>query len=553
MVSLASDFEIRVDMGVRRHRSIGSSRTFVGTIGGTLQFNAFGGYPKRQIGFFGGYQHFDGVEHGGEALLGVGVGTSHARGEHFQYEPMLVLRFKGHRVLPLFRFKLVAIRLPPFLSGVPTPPPLDLAIGQVDAGGVPANPRWQGGSGKDVDHICRFSYIQMSGTPLLVFRPECVDNDHPTLVQPISPETAKHGGFTCGVRDAEPVIRGHINWFVVNQTGRLRWGGFAGGLGDHDFDLFMDAPNLVTHGNVKANRHERSLKKDPQRDSLIELEFNGVETIGHFSTRDGGELWDPLINLTNDGLTKPATDSLNARADRLLRDRPAVVTGLLGLDGEHDFHTELHPVVALAADVSHEQHDPDEHAWLVFIRNMGGEGECSEGQLPWVSRDTTRYVLEIPWKRSADAVVVEIDKSRFGFIARRAATLKVEVDTGRSIRLVADLPRPTRTDSTGIVYGTLRLRWLDHGVLIPHDSAASPPAVDMNPEHRRDERGYEPVDAQLPPTQRLCVLPGRRVEEARRDSPQSFPAQAVLRDSQSPAPTIRGPVACNAGEPATAP
>jgi len=61
-----------------------------------------------------------------------------------------------------------------------------------------------------VDRMCRFSYVQTSGTPVLLFRPECADSTFPTLNQPISPGTAKHSGLSCGVKDAEPTIRGHI-------------------------------------------------------------------------------------------------------------------------------------------------------------------------------------------------------------------------------------------------------------------------------------------------------------------------------------------------------
>jgi hypothetical protein len=382
----------------------------------------------------------------------------------------------------------------------------------------------------------------MSSTPLLVYRPECVDSSHPTLNQPPSSEKARHGGLTCGVKDAEPIIRGHVNWLVVSQTGRLRWGGFAGGVGDHDFDLFMEAPHLVTRGNVIANRRERSIKQDPQRDSLIELEFSGVETVGLFSTEYGGELWSPLLALRQVSTGSPEYGWQNRRADSLFRNRPAVVTGLLGLDGEHDFHTELHPVLALAADVSHEMRDRDDHAWLVFIRNMGNEGECSDGQVPWVSRDSTRYVLEIPWKAGADLVQVEIDKSPFGFIARRPTTLRVEVDSLRAVRLAADLPLPTQMDSIGIVYGTLRLRWLENGVPIPHDSGATIPG-DLIPESRR-ERGYEPVNVNgFPLTQRLCITVAR-AQEAHRDHPQSIPPQTMLPDAQTKASVVAYGAVC---------
>jgi len=196
----------------------------------------------------------------------------------------------------------------------------------------------------------------------------------------------------------------------------------------------------VTDGNVRANRKQKELRDDPRRDSLIELEFNGEETTGLFSAQHGGELWSPLIALPQ--LSAESTEYVvqNTRADRLFRDRLGVVTGLLGLDGEHDFHTELHPVLALAVDVSHELPDRYGHAWLVLVRNMGNEGECSAGQVPWVGEiplgTCSRYHgsgVPIPWSSIAA-------RSRFGFIARRTADAESRTRSGAAVRLVADLP-----------------------------------------------------------------------------------------------------------------
>jgi hypothetical protein len=556
LISVASDGEIRLDLGVRRPQSTDSGGPLVGTLAGTLQYNAWGGYPYRQVALFAGYQLFRGAEHGGEILAGVSTATSNARGEHVQYELSFGPRFtSGRRAQAVLRFKIIVLRLPPLLRGVPTPPPLDLRTDSTDAGGVPSNPRWTGARRQDVDRMCRFSYLQLSATPLLLYRPECTSASLPTLNQPTSPRTAKHYGLSCGVKDAEPIIRGHINWIVVNQTGHLRWQGYSGGAtGDHDFDLFLEAPELVTVGNVRANRGEKELRDASNRDSLIELEFNGEETARLFAAPHGGDLWSPLIALPQLAAEDSEYVVQNGRADWLFRDRLAVVTGLLGLDGEHDFHTELHPVLAFGADVSHELPSRYAHAWLVLIRNMGNEGECSAGELPWLTRDSTRYVLEIPWRTGADSVVVDAASSRFGFIARRMPMLKVEVDRARAVRLVAELPRPTLTDSAGIVYGTLGLRWFDHGRPLPHDSGAAHPASIPRP--RRPDRGkhdFEPVDAAaFPGTRRLCFTVAQAAA-VRRDPPASFRPQTVLRDSPTPAPAVLDEGSCSDARSRTAP
>jgi len=552
VMSVASVAEIRLDVGVRRPEFTDSSGSLVGMLAPTLQYNLAGGYPYRQIGLFAGYQRVFGAEHGHEWLAGMSTATSNARGEHVQYELSFGPRYiKGRPTKGVPRFKIIVLRLPPLLRGVPKPPPLIVVAQGVDAGGVPSNVRWNGGPGRNADRMCHFSYVQMSETPVLLYRPECDTTSVATLNQPISPGTAKHWGMSCGVKDAEPIIRGHVNWTVVNQTGRLRWQGYSSGTtGDHDFDLFMEAPNLVTDGNVRANRKQKELRDDPKRDSLIELEFNAEETAGLFSPQHGGELWSPLIALPRLQSDTPEYAAQNARADLLFRDRRAVVTGLLGLDGEHDFHTELHPVLALAVDVSHQVPDRLQHAWLVLVRNMGNEGECSAGQLPWITRDTTRYTLEIPWKTGADSVVVDAARSRFGFIARRNVTLQIKIDRGRAVRLVADLPRPTVTDSVGIVYGTLGMRWFDGGHPMASDSGATAPATMPRP--RQPDRGkhaFEAVNVEaFPRTRRLCFTLAR-AEAVSRDPPRFLRPQTVLRDSPTRAPAVRDEDSCSGSAP----
>jgi hypothetical protein len=547
VMSIASVVEIRLDLGARRPEFTDSSGSLVGMVTPSLQYNLAGGYPYRQIGLFAGYQRVFGGEHGHEWLAGISTATSHARGEHVQYELSFGPRYiRGRPTKGVLRFKIIVLRLPPLRRGVPSPPPLDLQSDSTDAGGVRTNPSWKGARGQDVDRMCRFSYVQTSETPVLLYRPECIDSSVPTLNQPISPRTAKHWGLSCSVKDAEPIIRGHINWAVVNQAGRLRWQGYSSGTtGDHDFDLFMEAPALVTNGNIRANRKQKELQDHPKRDGLIELEFNAEETARLFSPEHGGELWSPLIDLPRLPDDSPVYVAQNARADFLFRDRRAVVTGLLGLDGEHDFHTELHPVLALAVDVSHQVPGRFGHAWLVLVRNMGNEGECSSGQLPWVTRDTTRYTLEIPWQTGADSVVVDAAGSRFGFIARRNVTLQVEIDRPRAVRLVANLPRPTLTDSAGIVYGTLRLRWFDHGRPVPSDLGVAPPSATPRP--RQPDRGkhpFVPVKVEtFPRTRRLCFTLAP-AEPVRRDPLRVFVPQTVLRDSAPPAPAVPDNESC---------
>src|SRR6266498_754005 len=86
VMSVASVGEVRLDLGVRRPEFTDSSGSLAGMLTGTLQYNAWGGYPYRQLGLFAGYQYVFGAERGHEWLAGVSTATSNARGEHVQYE-----------------------------------------------------------------------------------------------------------------------------------------------------------------------------------------------------------------------------------------------------------------------------------------------------------------------------------------------------------------------------------------------------------------------------------------------------------------------------------
>jgi hypothetical protein len=183
------------------------------------------------------------------------------------------------------------------------------------------------------------------------------------------------------------------------------------------------------------------------------------------------------------------------------------------------------------------------------MRNMGNQGECSAGQLPWMTRDSGRYVLEIPWTVGADSVSVVVDRSQFGFIARRMVTLKVEVERGRALRLVADLPKPTLTDSAGIIYGTLRLRWFDHGRSIAADSGPARPARDYRPRREEhDKHRFVPVNPEaFSLTRRLCLMEVPATV-ANRSVPSYLPPQIVLNDSPTDAPAVGDQDSCGGAD-----
>jgi len=173
-------------------------------------------------------------------------------------------------------------------------------------------------------------------------------------------------------------------------------------------------------------------------------------------------------------------------------------------------------------------------------------------QLPWVTADSTRstqYVIEIPWKAGADSVVVDTANSNFGFIARRTVALAVKGDHGRAIRVVADLPRPVLADSAGIVYGTLWLRWFDHGRPLPNEAGVAQVAEQSRVPRearaqKRDRHDFQPVMMEgFSQSRFLCVRLGR-AEAVRRAGPTALRPQTVLRGYPTPAPAVLDDRSC---------
>jgi hypothetical protein len=78
----------------------------------------------------------------------------------------------------------------------------------------------------------------------------------------------------------------------------------------------------------------------------------------------------------------------------------AIVTGLVGLDCEHDCGSELHPVWALAMNV---QPSADDDLWVFFVRNWGNEGFCGTDH-HFVDFPNNRYTFRLPWKSGKKSV-----------------------------------------------------------------------------------------------------------------------------------------------------
>ena len=87
----------------------------------------------------------------------------------------------------------------------------------------------------------------------------------------------------------------------------------------------------------------------------------------------------------------------------------SVLTGMFGVDGEHDLKAELHPLFAFASQLN-AQSNPLDEVWLMFVRNRGDEGFCSSRL--WES-GLEDYVVRLRSRPGATGVEVNQSKTHF--------------------------------------------------------------------------------------------------------------------------------------------
>ena len=203
--------------------------------------------------------------------------------------------------------------------------------------------------------------------------------------------------FICGFSDTE-AFHGHVNWFAVTIAGTVAWD-------EHSTD---DDYNVAVRGPVNGGLLNTS--------NNFHSEFDSDETIDHFNTRwwrdframvDASDVAEfPLAQCEAQpgSCTQDKVASLQrmrmAPKTLLNGSNAAVVTGLFGLDCEHNCKVELHPVYAFAARVGDT--DADE-TWAIFVRNIGDEGFCSCNL--WEAPFTT-YTFRLPWRAGMQSVQI---------------------------------------------------------------------------------------------------------------------------------------------------
>jgi hypothetical protein len=243
--------------------------------------------------------------------------------------------------------------------------------------------------------------------------------DHPTTD---TPDIDGVDWVSCNIEF--PPIPGHVNWWASTYDGSLTWDGHS-----FDDDYNFKLPSHLQFGEVITSG------------GSLGVEFDSDETIDHFQT----PWWSSFHQ---------AVDQSDSAAAAMVNGKYAIVTGLVGLDCEHDCHTELHPVFGMAI---HVKDDPADDVWAIFARNWGDEGWCSTNQH---YLDVNSVYFHLPWRFGASQVSVlnKPDNSDRLFLTNdaRVSGPGIQSAVNQGILVSFNLPAP---DAGARLNGELHLQW----------------------------------------------------------------------------------------------
>jgi hypothetical protein len=344
----------------------------------------------------------------------------------------------------------------------------------LDPNGFLFNPRWLNGANEpNIDKLCRFrvltGHLDERRLVTIPRKDPCLSADERNVVT-LNETLATVGfGFVCLSNSQTGDVRGHINWFPVTVTGHLRWHGFEGSTGeDYDlgFDLSSPAPNAVTSGNEKL---------DGQRSYHLEL-YN-QETLARLPTVRGVRVGE----LTWWHLLKGSLKQKKQMKD-LVDERFAIVTGVFGIDGVHNFQAELHPVLAMSVLLGVSQVGGRvREEWAVMVRNRGNEGECAVGSIPVGSSPDSYQTFFIDLGVWPGAGTPQVGLGPYWTSDTTTPLPRVQAESRRLI-VAFTYPRPEPSKNGFLFLGTLFVDW--------------PPGASGNPLDCL--RGWQPQGASTP-------------------------------------------------------
>jgi hypothetical protein len=347
---------------------------------------------------------------------------------------------------------------PPSLE-TSSPGDFDLGSKSVDPNGFLLNPYWNfqlknPGKTPDPSSLCNGGLPSSS---------DCTSQ--PTFENlPIFPKV-----MICMWELTSPLI-GHINWTPATYDGGIIW---REKTPDQDLNWATKPENNngLTLGSMTAEG------------GYLGLEFDSRETVKNLHTEPWVQLWDLVQN-------KASAEKVND----LLRQKTvnhalpyAVMTGLMGVDCEHDCHTELHPIYALALQLDPSGSD---NTWAVVVRNWGNEGFCAHGQEE-LSTNQNQVELFLP---HGGTVVPQVTGSTqfWSNVALVPPTVAFVQDPANpGVLLTFKLPPANQRPLAEL---ELHLSWPD-GTVGPSGGKVEQAAVESAPQHGNVENYLEGLES----------------------------------------------------------
>jgi hypothetical protein len=288
-------------------------------------------------------------------------------------------------------------------KGVPTATgklPFDLVWDTntgVDANSLPLNPRWrfqvENGGLPDFKDFCASAFPDQRNVVASKLAKSCT-SQAPTV------DLAAFG-IPCAFGGSDEVLEGHLNWAIATVVGSIHWSGKD--WNDDDFNLELTRPDHAAETNLNTGT-----------EFGLHIEFKETETIKNFRS----PFW---VNLYNGGPFDSQSAPSNVTTGNSIEGKPAVVTGLLGLDGVHGGYTELHPVFSLAIQTKEQALQGGmDRSWAFFLRNSGTEGCCSSSVHQWPGLkkpgdppgNWTWYFIQLPSPAGATSVSIQAGASQ---------------------------------------------------------------------------------------------------------------------------------------------
>lgn len=326
-------------------------------------------------------------------------------------------------------------------AGKATPlsqPPFDLVARAVDPTGIPLNPMWAAqittpGIIPDADAAC---FDRVYGDLLARFDRCTSQKTYRDTVNGPHAVSCTPGGTT--------PVHGHVNWWVSTVTGKLTWKSHEWPDDDYNFLITTPQNALVTAGNARLEENKPVNFDNPLQ---LKAEFDEEETVEHFHT----PWWSQF---------KAAVDESDQAAAATLNGKDAIAIGLVGLDCVHECGSELHPLFAIAINVSS---DEKEDVWAMFVRNWGNEGWCSEFRHLFQKQD---FIFRLPWKPGAVGLTVlnQSGDGRFLTNNNQVTGPSVTWAATQGVDVAFRLPPPT---AGARLNGELHLHWIMRGEVNP--------------------------------------------------------------------------------------